>query len=212
MWRMKLNNKLDKLLKVNLFISKYLAFSIPFIIWFVVWFFNVAESGKVYVEPQNFLWEILGWNMLFWFVLLIYFILSLVLWGEFREQILTAITFSKERDERESFISGRASKATFYSTLAILILFFFLSGFHIQIYRIPMEEGMFGKKMSLSIGYSIDFVKSDKNKILKFDESRHEKVLEMDGIPFTQGSLLLFIMLYHLASYHLFTRKRFEEI
>ncbi len=208
MWRTKLNN----IFKINLFISKYLAFSTPLSIGYVIWFISLTSNGKIYEVPDTVLWNILSYQMLIWFVLLIYFIVSLVFWGQFREKILTTATFSKERDERESFISGRASKATFYSTLAILIFFFFLSGFHIQLYRLPKEEGIFGKKMSLSIGYSIDFLKTDKPKLINFDEANSEKVFVMEGVPFTQGSLLLFIMLYHLTSYHLFTRKRFEEI
>jgi hypothetical protein len=207
-----MNNKLEKLLKVNLWISKYIAFSIPFVIWIVTWSINLTSSGEKYVEPKTFLWEILSWNFIAWFVLLVYFIISLVFWGKFREAILTALTFSKERDERESFISGRASKATFYSTLSILILFFFLSGLHLHIYRKPKEEAVDGKRGSITIGYSFNFVNSAKKDLQVFDNSKNEKILVIDGIPFTQESLILFLILYHIASYHIFTRKRFEEV
>lgn len=207
-----MNNKLEKLLKVNLWISKYLVFSIPFVIWIVTWAINLTSNGEKYVEPKTFLWEILSWNFIVWFFMLVYFIISLVLWGKFRETILTALTFSKERDERESFISGRASKATFYSTLSILILLFFLSGLHLHIYRKPKEEAIDGKRGTITIGYSFNFVNSAKKDLEVFDNSKNEKILVIDGIPVTQETLILFLVLYHIASYHIFTRKRLEEV
>lgn len=207
-----MNYKLEKLLKINLWISKYLVLSIPFVIWIVSWAINLTSNGEKYVEPKTFLWEILSWNFIVWFVLLVYLIFSLVFWGKFRETILTSLTFSKERDERESFISGRASKATFYSTLSILILLFFLSGLHLHIYRKPKEEAIDGKRGTITIGYSFNFVNSAKKDIEVFDNSKNEKILVIDGIPFTQEALILFLILYHIASYHIFTRKRLEEI
>lgn len=207
-----MNNKLEKLLKVNLWISKYLVFSIPFVIWIVTWAINLTSNGEKYIEPKTFLWEILSWNFIVWFFLLVYFIISLVFWGKFRETILTALTFSKERDERESFISGRASKATFYSTLSILILLFFLSGLHLHIYKKPKEEAVDGKRGTITIGYSFNFVNSAKKDLEVFDNSKNEKILVIDGIPFTQETLILFLILYHIASYHIFTRKRLEEV
>lgn len=207
-----MNYKLEKLLKINLWISKYLVLSIPFVVWIVSWAINLTSNGEKYVEPKTFLWEILSWNFIVWFVLLVYLIFSLVFWGKFRETILTSLTFSKERDERESFISGRASKATFYSTLSILILLFFLSGLHLHIYRKPKEEAIDGKRGTITIGYSFNFVNSAKKDIEVFDNSKNEKILVIDGIPFTQEALILFLILYHIASYHIFTRKRLEEI
>ncbi len=207
-----MNNKLEKLLKVNLWISKYLLFSIPFIIWIVIWALNLTRNGEKYLEPKTFLWEILSWNFIVWFLMLVYIIISLVFWGKYRETILTALTFSKERDERESFISGRASKATFYSTLSILILFFFLSGLHLHIYRKPKVEGVNAKRGTITIGYSFSFVNSAKKDFEVFDNSKNEKILVIDGVPLTQESLILFLIIYHIASYHIFTRKRLEEV
>lgn len=206
-----MNKNKEKLLKVNLWISKYLVFSIPFVIWIVTWAVNLTSNGEKYVEPKTILWEVLSWNFILWFFLLVYSVISLVFWGKFREEILTSLTFSKERDERESFISGRASKATFYSTLAILILFFFLSGLHLHIYRKPKEEAIDGKRGTLTIGYSFNFVNSAAKKDIEvFDNAKNEKILVIDGLPFTQESLLLFLILYHVASYHIFTRRRLE--
>lgn len=206
-----MNKNLEKLLKINMFICKYLIVSIPFVIATVTWALSLT-NGKEFHEPSSLLWDIAGWHFITWFILLVYFIMSLVFWSAFREKILTILTFSKERDERESYISGKASKATFYSTLAILILFFFLSGLHLHIYKKPKEEAIDGKRGTITIGYSFSFVNSAKTKDLEvFDQSKNEKILVVDGIPLTQESILLFLILYHVISYHIFTRKRLGD-
>ncbi len=200
-------SKSEKFLRINMWISKYLLIAIPFVIAVVVWALSNSNVEKEVQGIQSVLWEILSWNFLVWFVLLVYFIISLVFWEAFREKILATLTRSEERDERESYISGKASKATFYSTLAVLILFFFLSGLHLSIYKKPKEEAIDGKRGTISIGYSFEFVNSAKKNV---DEtpSKNEKIFSLNGVPFTQESILLFLILFHTTSYHVFTRRQ----
>lgn len=205
-----MSSKSEKILRVNMWVSKYLLISIPFVIAVVIWALSVPNVEQEVQGLEAVLWEILSWNFLIWFVLLVYFILSLVFWSTFREKTLTILTLSKERDERESFISGKASKATFYSTLAVLILLFFLSGLHVNIYKKPKEEAIDGKRGTITIGYNFQFVNSAK-KDADIKPNKNEHIFALDGIPFTQESLLLFLILYHIASYHIFTRRRLED-
>lgn len=211
MWRKVMSNRSEKFLKINMWISKYLIISIPFVIATILWALPLI-NGNEFHEPKSLLWDIAGWHFVTWFLLVVYSIVSLVFWSAFREKVLTILTFSKERDERESYISGRASKATFYSTLAILILFFFLSGLHLHIYRKPKEDAIDGKRGTITIGFSFSFVNSATKKDYEvFDQKKNEKILVLDGIPFTQESILLFLILYHITSYHIFTRRRLED-
>ena len=203
-----MKNNSEKLLKINMWISKYLLVAMPFIIATVIWAYSTPNDG---LDLHGFLWEILSWNFIAWFVLLVYFIMSLVFWGTFREEILTILTLSKERDERESFISGKASKATFYSTLSVLILLFFLSGLHIHVNKKPKEEVVDGKHGTITIAYKFKFINSAISNV-QLDEGHKGNVLALDGIPFTQESLLLFLILYHITSYHLFTRRRWGDV
>jgi len=205
-----MNIKLEKLFKINMWISKYLIFVLPAVIGTVIWALFLPKGGNELHGFKSILWDIFGWHFIIWFILLIYFIVSLVCWGTFREKILTALTFSKERDERESYISGRASRATFFSTLAALILLFFLSGLNVHIYKKPKEESIDGKRGTITIGYKFEFVNSAKNNT-ESTQTKNENILTVDGIPFTQESIILFLILYHIASYHIFSRKRLIE-
>ena len=200
-----------KLLKVNMFISKYLLFALPIVVGTFIWALSVLDGGDELAGVRSILWDIFGWHFIIWFVLLVYFIFSLIFFGEFREKILTLITFSKERDERESFISGRASKATFFSTLAILIFLFFIAGLNVHIYKKPKEEANHGM---IAIEYKFGFinsVKKDSNIGKDKDNSKNENIFTMNGIPFTQESIFLFLIIYHIAGYHIFSRRRLKE-
>ncbi len=198
-----------------MFISKYLLFVMPLVIGTIIWSLSVSDGGSKLEGPQGVAYDIFGWHFIIWFILLIYFIFSLVVWGTFREKILMMLTFSKERDERESYISGRASKATFYSTLAVMILLFFLSGLNVDIYRKPKSQAIDGKRGRITIGYGFEFInsakKSEKPEAILEVEEEKEQIFKMNGIPFTQESILLFLILYHLASFHLFSRKRLRQ-
>ena len=208
------SNRSMKLLKINMFISKYLLFALPVIIGTVIWALSVPDGGNELEGFPLVPWDILGWHFVIWFVLLVYFIFSLIFFGEFREKILTLITFSKVRDERESFISGRASKATFFSTLAVLIFLFFVAGLRVHIYKKPKEEAIDGKRGTISIGYKFEFINSannDSDADNDKENSKNENIFTMNGIPFTQESIFLFLIMYHIAGYHIFTRRRLKE-
>lgn len=206
------SNRGMKLLKVNMFFSKYLLFALPVVIGTVIWAFSVPGGGNKLTGVKSVLWEIFSWHFMIWFVLLVYIIISLIFFGDFREKILTLITFSKERDERESFISGRASKATFFSTLAALILLFFIAGLNVHIYKKPKEEAINGKRGAISIGYKFEFINSaKKDSEVEKEDSKIENIFTMNGIPFTQESILLFLIMYHIAGYHIFSRRRLKE-
>lgn len=203
-------SKSEKFLRINMWISKYLLIALPFVIGTVVWAFYVTGGGNELHGSESLLWDIFGWHFIAWFVLLVYFVVSLVFWGTFREKILATLTRSEERDERESYISGRASKATFYSTLAVLILLFFVSGLHIHIYKKPQEEAIDGKRGTISIGYKFEFINSAKKNADEIP-NKNENIFTLDGIPFTQESILLFLILFHTTSYHVFTRRRLDN-
>lgn len=205
-----MSNRSEKFLKINMWISKYLIISLPFVVPVVIWALSVPGGGSELHGLKSFLWEIFSWHFMIWFILLVNFVLSLVFWGAFREKILTILTFSKERDERESLISGRASKSTFYSTLSVLILLLFFSGLHIYIYKKPKEEVIDGKRGMIKISYNFEFVNSAKKNI-ENDESKNENILKLDGIPFTQESLILFLILFHIINYQIFSKKHLRE-
>lgn len=198
-----MNNERNRLLKVNLFISKYLLFSSPVVIGTLIWLwrsYNAGESGSI-------LSEIFGWHFMIWFVLLIYFLISLIASTSFREIVLSKITRSEERDERETFISGRASKATFLFTLAVMIVLLFLSCVNFHMYKPSPEERLNGKKGTVSVGWKFDFLTPQKIK-----QEDKGTLINFKGVPLSQESIILLLILIHVGGYQLFVRKRLREL
>ena len=66
-------NPNNRMLKINLFMSKYLLYAFPIIIITVVW--NLLTHPNT---PNTLVYNILGCYFMLWFVLLIYFFITLV--------------------------------------------------------------------------------------------------------------------------------------
>lgn len=195
------------MIKLNRWVCRYLLYTLPLVIGTIICYLHFGEDVNRFVGFANVLWEVSGWHFIIWFLFLVYTAFSLLFFQDFRERALSRLTFSGERDERESFISGRASKATFYSTLAVLILLFFLSGLDIQIYKKTGSEVLDGKSGVVSLGFGFRlFDTSHTDDEIK--ENQIVSIINMEGIPFTKESLFLFLILYHTGSYHFFNKRR----
>ncbi len=96
-----------------------------------------------------------GWRHLFnrgfgiilalWMGLALFLSLRLILSEPLRDAVLARLTFIRERDEREALLTGRATKATFLMSLAVLILLFGLSVIQVSVYRVPPDRAIHGK-------------------------------------------------------------------
>lgn len=198
----------NKFLKVNLGIFKYLLFASPVSLAAVMWALLFSNNE---FTLQSTIYDLLGWHFIIWFILLVYLIFTLFFSVQTREEILAKLTLSQVRDEREFFISGSASRGTFFSTLAALILLLFVSCLNIDIYRSKVP-GPNGKKGKITIGYHFALTKeattvSMGDKVLA-EEERERTIFKMNGIPFTQESILLFLLIYHIAGYKVFSMRR----
>ena len=201
------NQQTNRLFKINLLISKYLLFSFPLIVVTTIWaLITYGDGSDLQGKFQSVLWEILGWHFIIWFVSLLYFLSLLILSTVFREYILAKITRSEERDERETYISGRASKATFLLTLAIMIIFFFLSGVQLRLHNPSAEQRLAGAKGTISIGYKLELV----DETAKEQTPQEGTLIHFKGIPLSKEAIIIILLLVHVGGYHFFARKRFR--
>lgn len=86
-------------------------------------------TGKI-----KFLYNFAGLIFAIWMLLSIYLSVRLMFSGSFRNKVLAKLTFIKERDEREVMLTGKATKTTFLTSLAILIFLFCLSCFQVSLF------------------------------------------------------------------------------
>jgi hypothetical protein len=119
----------------------------------------------------------------------------------FRDVVLARLTCIRERDEREVFLTGKAVRTTFLTTLAILIFLFFLSCFQVSVYRVPPENAIDGKTGVITLGFAVTLLESPKqdkpgNAVQKMD------ICSYSGLPITGTAIILVLIIWQILSYN----------
>jgi hypothetical protein len=202
---------MSKFHSFNKFVARYLFYFSPLIIITLIWIAISHPTGYVSLKTltstsvSNILLNILGFLTFLWVFILWYFFSVMIFSSKLRESILTKLSKVKERDEREEFIVGRAAKATFLSTMALTIFMLLLSGFNIKL----VKGKQINSKKHISISYEFGLL--EKN-IKKPAENKLEEILfSSSDYSLSKSSLLLFILFWHLISFHIFSYKLKRE-
>lgn len=198
-------NKLDKCF------VKYAIYSLPAVIVLLVWggTGNPDELSRS-SGATRFFWDSLGWIFMLWIVVSFYISIKTVISKNFRNIVLTRLTAVKERDEREVEIAGNAAKFSFFSTLAMLLFFLFLSLFTLNIGRYPEKEIAQDKTGYISLGmkfkpYSVDRIKTEST------DTEGKLIVSYTDLPLTNAGLLLILILWQIGSYHIVARRELSH-
>lgn len=194
--------------KFNKIVLKYLGIggvlSIGVLLWSLVVYMITGNSPTGYYQNSfvQFIWDAAGIHLMFWVSALLYFLLLLLVSSKAREATLVKVAGIKERDEREELIVGRASKSSYLSTFALLIALFLLSGLHINVSKLPKGMEVNGKKHSLSMG--LKYSLTPEAPVVRKDSL---SIIGYHGVPLSGSAIILFVLLWHLSSYHFFARR-----
>lgn len=154
----------------------------------------------------QFLWDVAGIHLMFWVAVLLYFLFLLLISSKAREATLVKVARIKERDEREELIVGRASKSAFLATFALLIALFLLSGLEIDVSKLPEERRVDGKEHSISLGLRYSLTPS----VVENNKSSMS-IINYRGVPLSGSAIILFVLCWHIFSYHFFARRYSRE-
>jgi len=197
-------NKFDKIL------GKFTIFSIPLIIILLVW--GTAGNPDELSRSEGIIrifWDTLGWVFMIWIVSSFYLVIKMVIQKNFRDIVLGKAAGIKERDERESIISGEAAKFSFLSTMAILLFFLFLSVFTITIAKHPDGIDKSGKRGHISIGMNFFPFANDVPKKKVIDKNL--EIFTYSGVPLSSSMITLLILLWQLGSYKYIIRREYSD-
>lgn len=196
------------MVRVTRVVQNYLMYSLPLVLICMAWGSTTPESEirQTATLPVQWLWEVLSWNLMVWFAVLSLFLLALVASTEAREMTLKRLANLKERDELEQYITGRASRAAYVSTLSLLILLLFLSVFTLNIYRLPEGQAPAGKRGTVEIGLSLDFWDKDKAVVPK-----GEPIFNTDHFPVSKSAVLILILGWQLLIFNLTARREYRR-
>ena len=195
--------------KINRWLQNYLVLSFPFVLICLAW--GTIQSDREILKNGSFFvkgaWEILSWNLILWFLSLIIFLILIVFIDSTREMVTRRIANIKERDEREIYITGKASRKAFTSTLSVLIFLFFISIFTFNISKLPSEEIVNNRAKSLSIGFN--FKLTDDSKLEK--DQTGQVLVESKDIPLSKSAILLLLIVWQVSTFGLSARKIAKE-
>lgn len=149
--------------------------------------------------------DLLSWNLMLWFLMLIFFLITLVVSANAREKSLTRLANLKERDEREQFISGKASRITYIANLSMLILLFFFSVFSVGVYRLPEDKTSNGKHHALNIGLTYNFFDPDRE---------HDSALVYGTQTFapSKATIILLLIAWQLLVFNVTSRREVYKL
>ncbi len=195
-------NKIDK------FLIKYVLYALPLNIVVMLWG-AIDDPDKLSLSEglTRVVWDTLGFIFMFWMLISLYLSLKTVFSNQFRDKLLSKFTRVKERDEREVEISQNAARFSYFSTLAILLLFLFLSIFTVTIGRYPDKEMSKDKNGYVSIGMQFEAYNLDKISNSSKD-NKGMTIVNYSGLPITHSALLLFIILWQVCSYHIIVKRK----
>jgi len=157
-------------------------------------------------EHIGFIHGYAGFIFALWMTLSIFISLRLIFSGQFRERVISRITFIRERDEREALLTGKATKTAFLTSLAVLLLLFCLSCFQVSLYRVPPENAIDGKTGFVSLGVDFDLLEKEKHGRTD-DTIAKEDIFTYQGLPVTSSAVILLLLVWQVACYN-YTMRR----
>jgi hypothetical protein len=123
---------------------------------------------------------------------------------QFRETALTKFSNLKLGDEREEYLTGRATKATYLSTVALLIFLFCLSSFRVSVYRVPDAAKVAGKSGTVTLGFDFSLWEGART-----DRAPQKEIdyFTYDGFPLSKSALILTLLCWQILFYHYAMRR-----
>lgn len=169
-------------------------------------YYNHETLQHATVGCFRYLNNLTGLSFALWMFLSIYLSIRLILSPVFREKVLAKITFIRERDEREAILTGKATKTTFLTSLAILIFLFFLSCFQISIYTVPPENAVNGKTGFVTLGVGFKLLENGRQTVPEAVIKKTE-ILSYTGLHVSSTSIILLLIVWQIVSYNCSIRR-----
>ncbi len=190
--------------KLIRFIYIYLLIGLPFVIGCMFWS-NARSEHEVLQNSSLFIktvWEILSWNLMIWFAVLIIFLVILVAIPSVRDNTLRYLANLKERDEREEYITGKASRAAYVSTISLIIFFLFFSLFSLSISRIPKDQ-LHKENITVAIHIGMNILDTNKAEIVP----QGKVLFATKNIMLSSSSILIILLVWQVLIFNYVARK-----
>jgi hypothetical protein len=199
--------------KIIRVIQNYLLIGLPFVLICMVWetIYPDIQFGKNVSTLTRLCWELLSINLMVWFIMLIVFLICMITMKGVREKTLRRLANLKERDEREQYIMGKAARATYISSLSLMILVLFFCMFSVRISTIPPVPP---NNHHLSAGISLHFSLLNKTEYAKLQDKSAKTSVLFDSKEFSLSSsaIVLLLLGWQLLIFNYTARKEQDTV
>ncbi|MDD3845575.1 MAG: hypothetical protein PHC90_04365 [Syntrophorhabdaceae bacterium] len=168
--------------------------------------FNYVFHAGLAAGPLKTVYNASGFLYAAWMLLSVYLSVRLVLSGPFRDRVLARLTFMRERDERETLLTGRATKTTLMTSLAILIFLFCLSCFQVSFFKLPPDKALDGKTRGFTLGVGFSLL-NESGAMGSNAALRQYDVFSYNGLPISSSAIILLLIAWQIVSYNCTIRR-----
>jgi hypothetical protein len=183
---------------------KVFFYGLPLLVVAAVFAYWHAAGGYRDQGVLGFMNGIAGLIFSLWMAIALYLSLRLLISESFRNQVLTRLTFVRERDERESMLTGRATRTTFMTSIALLIFLFCLSCFQVSVYRVGPDIAISDKTGRITLGLGFSLLSAAPGGP---PEDATENIFTYSGLPLSGSALVLFLILWQVGCYNYSMRR-----
>ena len=188
----------------------FYTFPVTLIGLFICIKYHVVDLSK-FLQPSygvfiNTLIQISGIQIAIWTLIAWLFSITMFFSKNNREIVLKKLSGIKERDEREVQVVGKALRASYLTTMTILLFLFLISLFHVAIAIESFDHVEPGKPPGYySLGFQFDSDFLDPDAVITQKEG-YDHYLELNGIPVTTPNVILILLVWQIVSFRVVFR------
>lgn len=196
--------------KFNQHLIKFVKYYSPIVIVAItmtIFGFSSESNDK---SLTSYLFNIAGWIGMAWCLAVVYLFFSIALNENLKNSFVRWLAGIRENDERETYLTGVASKKTFITVTSILVLLLFLSMLQVSIYRPKEEKQTSDSNGQIAIGMGLPLLSNTKT-LPASNEQNRAYIVNYQGIPLTSGATLLLIIVLQLGAFYYYSRRENQE-
>lgn len=197
--------------RLDSIISKVFLWGLPVVVLMAIAMTYINQDDIASLPPYiQTLHGLAGLLFGLWMAFSLYISARLVVSKKQRNAILAKLVFLREKDEREAFLTGNATKVSFLVTLSILILLLCLNTFHFSFYQVPAEQAPHGKNKSINLSISFNLLDDDTETAKVNASEGRTYFINYTGLPISKTAIILSLIIWQILSYN-YLMKRLSE-
>ncbi len=186
----------------------YYTFPVTLVGFFIIVKY-VDDTSKIW-EPSygaflNTLIYISGTQFIIWTAISLLFSISMFFFRSNREIFLKKLSGIKERDEREIQAVGKALRASYLSTMTILLFILFMSLFHFQYYK-KSPDNLEPGELPRALSYGAGFIFLESEAIFTHWKG-YDVFLYYRKFPVSTSGVALILIIWQTVSFRIVSRR-----